>query len=58
MSNLYAIVEEGVVTNIVVWDGESEWDAPEGAKVVLAGSGAEIGGTYDGESFFPSEKLK
>lgn len=52
-TNNYAIVASGAVTNIVVWDGASEWTPPEGAKAVLIpeGQAVDIGYTYDGMVF-------
>ncbi|MCA8430025.1 hypothetical protein [Burkholderia seminalis] len=49
----YAIVENGVVINIVLWDGKAEWAAPDNCQVVAATAGAEVGGTYDGKAFTP-----
>ncbi|HIE4429966.1 TPA: hypothetical protein ACXM9H_000937 [Burkholderia multivorans] len=49
----YAIVESGVVTNLVAWDGETEWMPPEGSTVVLVEPElfVSIGYTYDGKTF-------
>lgn len=30
----YAIIEDGVVTNVILWDGQTDWAPPEGAVVV------------------------
>jgi hypothetical protein len=30
----YVIDEEGKVINVVVWDGEANWQPPKGCKVV------------------------
>ena len=53
MSN-YAIVENGIVTNIVTWDGDAEkWSAPDGA-IAVAISGEVpvcIGWTYADGTF-------
>jgi len=43
----YAVVKDGTVENMVVWDGETEFSV-EGATLVVADSNASIGGTYDG----------
>ncbi|MBB6320601.1 hypothetical protein [Paraburkholderia tropica] len=45
---MYAIVENGVVINVIVWDGESEWSAPAGTSAIRieAGVTAAIGYTY------------
>jgi len=46
----YAIVKDSLVTNIVEWDGSSEY-AVDG-ELVEADANAYIGGEYDG-SFIP-----
>lgn len=35
MISRYAIVENGLVTNLAVWDGEADWEAPEGSEAIL-----------------------
>jgi len=47
--NKYAHIEDGVVTNVSLWDGVSEFDPGEGVTLVLANDDVIIGGTYDGE---------
>ena len=47
----YAVVKDGTVENIVVWDGEAEFSI-DGATLVVADSNARIGGTYDGAFHF------
>ena len=42
----YAIVKDSLVTNIVEWDGESEYN-PDG-ELILADENAWIGGEYNG----------
>jgi hypothetical protein len=51
----YAIVESGVVVNVVIWDGQTTWQPPSGANVVQIPDGAYvgIGSTYDGTNFGP-----
>ena len=46
----YAHVENGVVTNVSNWDGETPFDPGPGITMVLADgeSDAQIGATYDG----------
>lgn len=54
--NNYAIVADGVVENIVVWNGDtSVWQPPEGSIAVrLSPTDAiSIGYTYDGTKFSP-----
>jgi len=47
----YAVVRNGAVENIVVWDGETKFFV-DGATLVVADSNARIGGTYDGAFHF------
>jgi len=47
MSN-YAVVKNGVVENIIVWDGQNAFSI-EGSELVEVTDNARIGGTYDGE---------
>jgi hypothetical protein len=46
---IYAVVENGTVTNMVEWDGSSKH--PDSVSWVLADDNAYIGGIYDGSSF-------
>jgi hypothetical protein len=39
----YAIVENGVVTNIVEWDGMTPWTPPAGSSAVAVQDGAYVG---------------
>lgn len=48
----YAIVKDGVVINVALWDGKSEWDPGEGCHPVQSDT-ANIGDTYDGKDFIP-----
>ncbi|CAM5772031.1 hypothetical protein LMIY3S_03707 [Labrys miyagiensis] len=48
----YAVIENGIVVNAIIWDGESEWSPPEGQQVVQSDA-ATIGDSYDGTSFTP-----
>ena len=45
----YAIVKEFLVTNIVEWDGEGEYN-PDG-ELVAATEDTKIGGSWDGNVF-------
>lgn len=50
----YAIIRNGVVESVVVWDGETPWTAPEGTEVVAVGDRvANPRSRYDGTSFTP-----
>lgn len=41
--NTYLIIKNNEVINTIVWDGESEWTAPEGTSTQLAPAGVGIG---------------
>jgi len=45
----YAVVKNGVVENMVVWDGVTEY-SPDG-DLVEATSDARVGGSWDGNVF-------
>ncbi len=48
----YALIKDGVVVNVIEWDGISSWTPPEGYELVLDDGGkAEPEGTYDGQQF-------
>lgn len=52
----YAIVESGVVVNIVIWDGVAEWSPNTGQTAVEIKDGDEVGIGYsfiDGEFVAP-----
>lgn len=55
MSNIYAVIDgEGNVINTVLWDGENEWNPPDGTTVIkVDDSGAGIGWTYKDGVFTP-----
>ncbi|OIR49556.1 hypothetical protein [Enterobacter sp. FB] len=53
--SLYAVVENGVVTNVVVWDGEGEW-SPASGEAIKTDSPVAIGWNYsDGVFTNPNE---
>ena len=43
----YAVVKNGVVENIVLWDGVAEFSVPD-SELIEATEDTRIGGTYDG----------
>jgi hypothetical protein len=53
MFNVYAIIADGTVLNLIVWDGAADWQLPEGAVSIQVSDGTpvSIGDTYDGASF-------
>ena len=46
----YALVKNGVVENVIVWDGVKQ--ANLDGDLILADSDARVGGTYDGSFHF------
>ena len=51
----YLVIKDNTVINTVVWDGESDWTAPEGATVEVAPSGVGIGWTKSGSDWIAPE---
>jgi len=51
--NRYAIIANGVVANIVLWDGAASWTPPTGSttKLVPDNSQVNIGFAFDGTNF-------
>jgi hypothetical protein len=49
MSN-YAVVKNGLVENMIVWDGVTEFSIPD-SELIEATSDARIGGSWDGNVF-------
>ncbi|REG57758.1 hypothetical protein B0G80_0392 [Paraburkholderia sp. BL6669N2] len=49
----YAIVENGIVVNVILWDGNPEWSPPEGtiANLLPSGSSVSTGFTFDGTNY-------
>jgi len=43
----YAVVKNGAVENIIVWDGVQELSIPD-SELILADENTRMGGTYDG----------
>lgn len=46
MGNTYAIVNGGVVVNIIDWDGTSEWNPKHGEAILIVGP-CSIGWKYE-----------
>jgi len=45
MAETYAVVNaDGVVVNLILWDGQSSWTPPAGCTVIIA-NGLNIGDT-------------
>lgn len=51
----YAIVENGVVANVIVWDGVAEYTPPDGTALVQIPDGTYTGpgATYSNGAFGP-----
>lgn len=56
MSSNYIVVRDGVIENIIVWDGVSKWIPPEGCIVLPADDNADMGALWDGEKSVRVEK--
>jgi hypothetical protein len=49
---IYALVQNGFVINLIVYDGVSPYDPTQGVPVPIpGGSAADIGWTFDGTNF-------
>lgn len=46
----YAVVQDGVVDNMIVWDGVNELSIPN-SELIEATDDARIGGSWDGNVF-------
>ncbi|MCI3206574.1 MULTISPECIES: hypothetical protein [Pandoraea] len=52
MMKKYAIIENGAVVNVVLWDGETKCDAiPDDAVELPDGSAVSPGYAFDGANF-------
>lgn len=49
-NQIYAVVSNGVVVNIAVWDGESEWKPTDGIAVLAEGN-VGMGWRYEDKKF-------
>lgn len=49
------MVRNGLVENVIIWDGLGEWKPEEGC-VAIRSDDAQIGWVYDGETFSPPER--
>ena len=53
--NTYLVIRDNTVINTVLWDGESDWAAPEGTNVELAPAHVGIGWTKSGSDWIAPE---
>ncbi len=51
----YLVIKDNTVINTVVWDGESDWAAPEGTTTMVAPAGVGIGWTKSGSNWIAPE---
>lgn len=42
----YAVIRDGKVVNVILWDGKTEYDPGEGVELVELPAGAGIGWSY------------
>lgn len=57
----YALVKDGVVVNVIVWDGKSPFNPPDGHLLVQSFTNANIGDLFDGQIFtkpLPTEAVE
>lgn len=57
MSNVYAVVDSGVVINIVLWDGKAKWK-PETGTAVLTNGSVDVGCLYSNGEFIQPEIIE
>lgn len=54
MVTRYALLKNGIVANICLWDGVTPWTPPAGTALVnVEGMWCDIGALYDGKVFTP-----
>jgi hypothetical protein len=46
----YALVKNGIVKNVIIWNGDKPYDV-EGEVLVEATADTQIGGSWDGNAF-------
>lgn len=51
MNSIYAVVKDGVVVNLIAWDGKGNWQPEIGVAVQVHGMVSK-GWLYDGKTFF------
>lgn len=44
----WLLIRDNRVVNVVVWDGETPWDAPADCELLEAPDGVGVGFTWDG----------
>lgn len=57
MENRYALVgNDGVVDNVVEWDGQADWSPPQGQDAVPAPAAVSPGWRLDGGEWLPPQE--
>jgi hypothetical protein len=53
MVSRYAVVVDGLVANVVLWDASAAWEPPQNAVLVqlTKSQAVDVGNSYDGKSF-------
>jgi hypothetical protein len=54
---IYALVSNGVVQNMILWDGQEPYEMPSGTDAIHVGENDYVGPgfIYDGEKFTPPQ---
>lgn len=54
---IYALIDNGIIVNVVVWDGISQWSPPSDDHLVIeipsVPGSPGVGWSYDGTNFSP-----
>lgn len=48
----YAVIDNGVVVNVVIWDGETEWPLPPDLSAIDCAPQVGIGWTWNNDDGF------
>jgi len=51
----YVLVREGFIENVVLWDGEADWEPPEGYDLTLESKALKDGLTWRPADVFEPE---
>lgn len=55
----YALIENGIVVNTIILDGESDWSPGDGVTTIMLNDSdaVSIGDSYDGSKFIPRDTV-
>ena len=53
--NTYLVIKDNTVINTILWDGESDWTAPEGTTTMVSPAGVGLGHTKSGSNWIAPE---